>query len=59
MAGEFVLKPQLFFLEPVEKVFVGVGAVLFLFDKSVKRRVLGLQFLDLCLVHRCQSFRLS
>jgi hypothetical protein len=59
MAGEFVLEPQFFFLQSVEKVFVGVGPMLFFFDKSVKRRVFGLQFLDLCLIHLCQAYRLT
>ena len=59
MAGEFILQSKLFFLQSVEKVFVRVSAVLFLVDEGMERRVLGLQFLDLCLVHRCQSFRLS
>lgn len=56
MAGELVLEPQLFFLQLVEKVFVGVGAVFFLVDPGVKRCVLGCQFLDMCLVHRRSSF---
>jgi hypothetical protein len=36
-----------------------MGPVLFLFDESVKRCVLGLQFLDHCLVHWCRSFQMS
>jgi hypothetical protein len=57
VAGHLILEFQLFFLEAVEKVFVGVGAVLFLFDESVKRGVLRLLVLDVCLAHRCSSFR--
>lgn len=56
MAGKFVLEPQFLFLEAVEKVFVGVAAVLFFFDHRVERRVFGLQFLDYALIHRCGSF---
>jgi len=59
VAGQFVLQSQLLFLEAVEKVFVGVGSVLFLFDQSVKRGVLRLEFLDHCLVHWCSSFQAS
>jgi hypothetical protein len=59
VAGQFILQSEFFFFQSVEKVFVRVIAVLFLFDEGMERRVLGLQFLDLCLVHRCQSFRLS
>jgi hypothetical protein len=36
-----------------------VGSVLFLFDQSVKRGVLRLEFLDHCLVHWCRSFQAS
>ena len=59
VTGECVFQPELFFLQSVEKVFVRVRAVLFLFDESMKRRMLRFQFLDRCLVHRCHSFRLS
>jgi hypothetical protein len=57
VAGELVLEPQFLFLESVEKVFVGMGPVLFFLDQGMKSGVLGLQFLDHCLVHWCQSFR--
>ena len=57
VAGQFVLQSQLLFLQSVEKVFVGMGAVLFFLDEGVKSLVLGLQFLDHCLVHWCSSFR--
>ena len=40
VAGQFVFDPQLFFLEAVEKVFVGVGPMLFLVDQRVERGVL-------------------
>ena len=56
VAGELVLEPQFFFLQTVEKVFVGVRPVLFLIDQRMERGVLGLESLDLCLVHRCHSF---
>ena len=59
VAGELVLEPQFLFLQSVEKVFVGVGPVLFLFNQGVQRGMLGLQFLDHSLVHRCHSFRQS
>lgn len=59
VASHFVLEPELFFLEAVEKVFVGVGSVLFLFDQGMKRCMLRLEFLDHCLVHRCRSFQAS
>ncbi len=36
VAGQFVLKSELFFLEAVEKVFVGVGSMLFFLDQGVK-----------------------
>jgi hypothetical protein len=52
-----VLKSQLFFLEAVEKVFVGVSAVLFFFDQRVQRLMLRFDFLDGGLVHECPSFR--
>lgn len=54
--GDLVLKPELFFLELVEKVFVWVRAALFLVNSSMKGRVLRFQFLNLCLVHRRNSF---
>jgi hypothetical protein len=38
--GELVLESQFFFFQTVEKVFIGVGAVLLLFDQRVKRGVL-------------------
>ena len=59
VAGELVLQSQFLFLEAVEKVFVGMGPVLFLFDESVQRGMLRFQFLDHCLVHWCHSFRQS
>jgi len=59
VACQLVLEPELLFLEAVEKVFVGVGSVLFLFDERVKRGVLRFEFLDDSPVHRCHSFRLS
>ena len=40
MAGELVLQSQFFFLQSVEKVFVGMGSVLFFLNKSVKSCVL-------------------
>jgi hypothetical protein len=36
-----------------------VGSMLFLFDESVKRGVLRLEFLDHCLVHWRSSFQAS
>jgi hypothetical protein len=57
VAGQLVLQSQLFLLETVEKVFVGMGPVLFLVDQRVKSLKLRLQFLDHCLVHRCHSYR--
>ena len=57
VAGQFVLQSQLLFLQAVEKVFVGMGAVLFFLDEGVKSLMLRLQFLDHCLVHWCSSFR--
>ena len=59
VAGELVLEPQFLFFQAVEKVFVGMGAVLFFFDQGVQRGVLGFQFLGHSLVHRCHSFRQS
>ncbi len=59
MAGQFILQSEFFFLEAVEKVFVGMVPVLFFLDQGVKSCVLGLQFLDDCLVHRCSSFQAS
>ena len=56
VAGQFVLESQFLFLEAVEKVFVGVGSVLFFLDEGVKSRMLRLQFLDHCLIHWCRSF---
>ena len=56
MAGELVLQLQLLFLEALEKVFVGVGSMLFFLDEGVKSGMLRFQFLDNCLVHRCLSF---
>ena len=43
--------------EAVEKVFVGVGPVLFFLDQSVKSGMLGLQFLGHSLVHWRRSFQ--
>jgi hypothetical protein len=40
VAGHCVLEAELLFLESVQKVFVRVGAVLFLVDHRVKSRVL-------------------
>jgi hypothetical protein len=34
-----------------------MGSTLFLVDQGVKSCVLGLQFLDHCLVHWCRSFQ--
>ena len=59
VAGELVLQSQFFFFQSVEKVFVGMGPVLFLFDESVQRGMLRFQFLDRYLVHGCHSFRQS
>jgi hypothetical protein len=59
MPGHFVLQSELFFLQAVEKVFVGVGSVLFLVDQGVKSGMLRLEFLDICLAHRCDSFQHS
>ena len=59
VAGHFVFQSELLFLEAVEKVFVGVGSVLFLFDQGMKRGMLRLEFLDHCLVHWCRSFQAS
>ena len=57
VAGHFVFKSEFLFLEAVEKVFVGVGSVLFFLDQSVKSLVLRLEFLDHCLVHWRRSFQ--
>ena len=57
VAGELVLQSQFLFLQAVEKVFVGVGPVLFFFDESVEGGVLRLERLHRCLVHWCRSFR--
>ena len=59
VARHDILKSKLLFLEAVEKVFVGVGSVLFLFDQGMKRCMLRLDFLDHCLVHWCRSFQAS
>jgi hypothetical protein len=40
VAGHFVFKSEFLFLEAVEKVFVGVGSVLFLVDQGVKSGML-------------------
>jgi hypothetical protein len=40
VACQFVLDPELFFFEAVEKVFVWVGSMLFLVDQRVERGVL-------------------
>jgi hypothetical protein len=55
--GQLVLQSQFLFLQSVEKVFVGMGSVLFFLDQGVKSLMLRLQFLDHCLVHWCSSFR--
>ena len=57
VAGQFVLEPQLFLLEAVEKVFVGMGSVLFFLDEGMKSLVLRFQFLDHCLIHWRRSFQ--
>ena len=57
VAGHHVFKSELFFLEAVEKVFVGVGSMLFFLDEGMKSLMLRLEFLDNCLVHWCGSFR--
>ena len=57
VAGQLVLQFQLFFLQAVEKIFIRVGSMLFLFDESMERRMLRLDFLDRNLFHRCHSFR--
>jgi hypothetical protein len=57
VAGHFVLEPEFLFLEAVEKVFVGMGSVLFFLDQGVKSLVLRLEFLDHCLVHWRRSFQ--
>jgi hypothetical protein len=54
---KFILQSELFFLETVEKVFVGVGSMLFFLDEGVKSLMLRFQFLDHCLVHWRGSFR--
>jgi hypothetical protein len=56
--GQLVLQSQFFFLQPMEKVFVGMRSMFFLFDEGVERCVLRFQFLGYCLVHWCHSFRL-
>src|SRR5437868_13460523 len=55
--GQLILQSQLLFLEAVEKVFVGVGSMLFFLDEGMKSLMLRLEFLDNCLVHWCGSFR--
>jgi hypothetical protein len=57
VAGHLILKSEFLFLKAVEKVFVGVGSVLFFLDQSMKRLVLRLEFLDHCLVHWRRSFQ--
>src|SRR5438270_14040103 len=54
---ELILQSELFFLEAVEKVFVGVGSMLFFIDECVKSLVLRFKFLDHCLVHWWRSFQ--
>jgi hypothetical protein len=57
VARKLVLQSQFFFFQAVEKVFVGVGAVLFFVDESVKRGMLRLECLDYCPVHWRRSFQ--
>ena len=57
VAGHFVFKSELLFLETVEKVFVRVGSMLFLLDEGVKSGMLRFEFLGHSLVHWCSSFR--
>lgn len=57
VARQLVLDLQFFLLQLVEKVFVGMRPMLFFVDHGVERLVLGVQSLDLGLVHRCNSFR--
>jgi hypothetical protein len=40
VAGHRVLKSEFLFFETVEKVFVGVGSMLFLVDQGMKSRML-------------------
>ncbi len=40
VACQFVLHPELLFLEAVEKVFVGVSSMLFFVDQRVERGML-------------------
>jgi hypothetical protein len=56
VAGHFVLQSQLLFFEAVEKVFVGVGSMLFFLDQGMKSGMLRLEFLGHSLVHWCLSF---
>jgi len=40
VAEHCVLEPELFLLQAVKQILVGVGAVLFLIDEGVQRRML-------------------
>jgi len=40
VTGKLVFKPELLFLQSMEKVFVWMAPVLFLFDESVERCML-------------------
>jgi hypothetical protein len=57
VARKLVLQSQFLFLQAVEKVFVGVGSVLFFVDESVKRGMLRFECLDYCPVHWRRSFQ--
>src|SRR6185312_10300172 len=46
VAGELILQSEFFFLEAVEKVFVGVASMLFFLDEGVKGLVLRFELLD-------------
>ncbi len=52
MSGKLILEPELFFLEPMEKAFVRVGAMFLFLDHRMKRGVLRFQFLGDSLTHR-------
>jgi hypothetical protein len=54
MTGEFVLEPELFLLELMEKIFVRMGPMLLFVDHRMERRMLGCERIGLYLVHRCQ-----
>lgn len=59
VAGQLVLYSKLFFLQAVEKVFVGMRSMRFLVDQRVERGTLRFESLDHCLVHWCLSFQQS